>query len=103
MIFSVRQLQEKCIEQKMDLYQIFVDLNFDFDIVDRNTLWKILKKFECSDKFVSVLKGFHEGIKAHVNLDIKISYVNLVENSVKQGGITVSTRIVYYYGFLGDL
>ena len=41
MIFAVRQLQEKCFEQSMDLYSVFIDLTNAFDTVDREVLWKI--------------------------------------------------------------
>ena len=44
MIFSVRQVQEKCIEQRVSLYQVFVDLTKAFDTVNRDALWTILGK-----------------------------------------------------------
>ena len=37
MIFSLRQIQEKCIEQNMPLYMIFVDFTKAFDTVNRLT------------------------------------------------------------------
>ena len=40
MIFTARQLQEKCQEQNMDLYMTFVDLTKAFDIVIPECLWK---------------------------------------------------------------
>ena len=42
MIFSARQLQEKCQEQNMDFYMNFVDLTKAFDTVSREGLWKIM-------------------------------------------------------------
>ena len=42
MIFTARQLQEKCQEQNVDLYKIFVDLTKAFDTVSREGLWKIM-------------------------------------------------------------
>ena len=38
MIFTARQLQEKCQEQNVDLYMTFVDLTKAFDIVSREGL-----------------------------------------------------------------
>ena len=38
MIFAVRQLQEKCIEQNKHLYSGFIDLTKAFDIVNREAL-----------------------------------------------------------------
>ena len=47
MIFTARQLQEKCQEHNMDLYMTFVDLTKAFDTVSREGLWKIMAKFGC--------------------------------------------------------
>ena len=35
MIFAVRQLQEKCLEQRQVLYLLFIDLPKAFDTVSR--------------------------------------------------------------------
>ena len=45
MIFTLRQLQEKCREQQRPLYVAFYDLNKAFNSVHRETLWQILKKY----------------------------------------------------------
>ena len=45
MIFSVRQIHEKAIEQQQELYIVFVDFNKAFDTVDRDLLWKVLRLF----------------------------------------------------------
>ena len=44
MIFTARQLQEKCQEQNVDLYMTFVDLTKAFDTVSRDGLWKKIRK-----------------------------------------------------------
>lgn len=48
MVFATRQLHEKCREQNQELHMVFVDLSNAFDTVNRNALWKILRKFGCS-------------------------------------------------------
>ena len=42
MVFSVRQLQEKCREQQQPLYMAFIDLTKAFDLVSREGLFKVL-------------------------------------------------------------
>ena len=42
MIFTARQLQEKCQEQNIDLYVTFVDPTTAFDTVSREGFWKIM-------------------------------------------------------------
>ena len=47
-IFVLRQIQEKCREQTIDLYAAFVDLTKAFHAVSRDELWKILTGLGCS-------------------------------------------------------
>ena len=47
MIFSVRQLQEKCREQRQPLYVAFIDLTKAFDLVSRTGLFTLLEKIGC--------------------------------------------------------
>lgn len=48
--------------------------------MNRSSLWKILKKLGCLDKFVSVLRGFYEEIIADVCVGGNLSYLILIEN-----------------------
>ena len=66
MIFTARQLQEKCQEQNVDLYMSFVDLTKAFDTVSRVRLWKIMARFGCPAKFVAMVRQFHDDILARV-------------------------------------
>ena len=45
MIFTARQLQEKCQEQNVDLYMTFVDLTKAFDTVSSEGVLKIMAKW----------------------------------------------------------
>ncbi|KAK2176302.1 hypothetical protein NP493_672g01002 [Ridgeia piscesae] len=45
MIFCLRHLQEKCIEQYRPLYMVFVDFSKAFDTVGRTGLWQLLRKY----------------------------------------------------------
>jgi len=42
MIFTLQQLQEKCIEQQEQLVAVFIDFAKAFDTVDRQLLWDLL-------------------------------------------------------------
>ena len=57
MIFSLGQLQEKCIEQHKDLF---------LDTVNRDGLWAILAKIGFPAKFVNIIRSFHDGMLARV-------------------------------------
>ena len=56
MIFTARQLQEKCSEQGKDLYRCFVALSKAFDTVNREALWVVLEKSGCPSKFVRMIR-----------------------------------------------
>ncbi|XP_063615657.1 uncharacterized protein LOC134788764 [Penaeus indicus] len=47
MVFSIRQLQEKCREQRQPLFVAFIDLTKAFDLVSREGFFKILPKIGC--------------------------------------------------------
>ena len=68
MIFTARQLQEKCQEQNVDLYMTFVDLTQAFDTVSREGLRKIIAKFGCPAKFIAMVRQFHDGMLARVQM-----------------------------------
>lgn len=98
MIFSARQLQEKCREQRVDLYQVFIDLTKAFDTVNRNALWKILKRIGCPDKFVNILQSFHDNMQVWVSSSGELSDPINVNNGVKQGDIPAPALFsIYFY------
>lgn len=85
MVFAVRQVQEKCIEQQMDLYAVFIDLTKAFDTVNREALWVILNKLGCPRKFTTLVRLFHDNMTGQVlsNGDFTDSFN--ISNGVKQG------------------
>ena len=80
MIFSARQLQEKCIEQHVPLFQVFVDLTKAFDTVNRDALWKVLGKLGCPPTFLNMLKQLHRNMKACVAFNGLLSDEIAIDN-----------------------
>ena len=92
MIFTARQLQEKCREHKLPLYMAFIDLTKAFDTVDRQALWNILSRYGCPDKYVRILRLLHDGMTATVLSNSgSMSEPFTVETGVKQGCIIAPT------------
>ena len=91
MVFSLKQVQEKCIEQNMPLYMVFVDFTKAFDTVNRTALWKLLQRYGCPVKFTTLIKALHENMQARVSLNGELSDPFTVSTGVKQGCVLALT------------
>ena len=85
MIFAAMQLQEKCQEQRCDLYIAFADLTKAFGTVSNDGLWKLLAKYACPEKFISIVQQSHDGVRAHFQDNGDMLKAFAVTNRVKQG------------------
>ena len=84
MIFSVLQVQEKCIEENMDLVAVFIDLTKTYT-VNREALWVILSKLGCPTKFMNRIHQFHDDMTGQVLLHGEASEPFSISNGVRQG------------------
>ena len=91
MIFCLRQLQEKCIEQDRPLYMVFVDFSKAFDTVGRTGLWQLLRKYGCPEKFTKMIEALHTEMMANVSVGGEVSEPFSVTNGVKQGCVLAPT------------
>jgi len=96
MVFSLRQIQEKCLEQNMELYAVFIDFTKAFDTVSRDGLWSVLRKFGCTEKVINMIKALHEGMNAKVVQGKDNSKAFAVTNGVKQGCVLAPTLFSIY-------
>ncbi|XP_069181294.1 uncharacterized protein [Procambarus clarkii] len=64
--FLLRQLQEKCREQRKALSIAFIDLTMDFNLVRRDELFKILAKIGCPPTLLTMIQSFHEDMNGTV-------------------------------------
>ena len=85
MIFSVRQLQEKCQEQNKPLFLAFLDLTKAFDLVSRSGLFQLLKKIGCPPKLHSIIELFHTDMQSTVCFNDATSDPFPINSGVKQG------------------
>ncbi|KAI8515959.1 hypothetical protein Bbelb_067720 [Branchiostoma belcheri] len=85
MVFALRQVQEKCIEQRKDLFAVFIDLTKAFDSINREALWTILTKLGCPKKFTTLVRLFHDNMTAQVLIGGDFSKPFNITTGVKQG------------------
>jgi hypothetical protein len=65
-IFLIRQLVERCREQKKDLHMVFIDLKKAYDKVPRNAMWWALQKHKISIKYITLIKDMYDNIVTSV-------------------------------------
>ena len=100
-IFSLRQLQEKCREQgKLLLYVAFIDLTKTFDLVSRDGLLKILAKIGCPIILFSIVKSFHDRMKGTVLYDGATFNPFNILSGVKQGCVLAPTLFGIFFATL---
>ena len=96
MIFTLRQLQEKCREQHQPLYLAFIDLSKAFDRVSRELLWDFLAQYGCPDKFIRILRLLHDDMLARVLTNGGSSEPFKVTSGVKQGCVIAPTLFTIF-------
>ena len=69
----------------------FVDLTKDFDTVTQEDLWKIMAKFGCPDKFITMFRQLTDRMTTWILYDCDCSDTFPVSNKVKQGCILAPT------------
>ena len=51
------------------MYNIYIDLQETYDSVDRELLWVVLARFGVPETMLTVIRQFHEGMRARVRTD----------------------------------
>ena len=91
MIFSAREVQEKCMEQGRDICLAFIDLTKAFDSVNREATWACLARLGCPPKFVNIARQLHEGMEGCVLYDGEQYGSFNINTGVKQGCVIAPT------------
>ena len=85
MIFTVRHVQEKCLEQNLDFYSVFIDLTKAFDTINREALWDVLARYGCPPNVIQIIRLFHIDMTGQVLSSGEQSDPFSISNGVKQG------------------
>jgi hypothetical protein len=65
-IFLIKQLMERCREQKKDLHMVFIDLEKTYDKMPRNVMWWALQKHKVSTKCITLIKDMYDNVVTSV-------------------------------------
>ena len=86
-IFIVRQMQEKYLAKKKELWMAFVDLEKAFDRVPREVVWWALRKVGIDEWLVNVIKAMYFGNTTAVLMKGQVSAEFGVKVGVHQGSV----------------
>ena len=84
-IFSVRQVCEKYLSVKRDVYMAFMDLEKAYDRVDRNALWQVLRVYGVGGKLLKGVQSFYNESRACVRSESGYSEWFDVKVGLRQG------------------
>ena len=96
MISAARQIQEKCKEQTMDLYILFVDFYEAFDTVSRPGLSNILQRTGIPPKMVKTITCFHDSMNTILVNDSDSGELPAT-NRVKRGCVLAPTLFSFFF------
>ncbi|KAI8481620.1 hypothetical protein Bbelb_406210 [Branchiostoma belcheri] len=86
-IFILRQLQEKFLSKRKDLYFMFVDLEKAFDRVPREVLWWAMRKLGVQEWLVRVVQSMYCHARSSVRINGSYSSEFDVRVGVHQGSV----------------
>ena len=86
-IASIRWIIEKAREFQKNIYFYFID----YDYVDHNKLWKILKEMEIPDHLICFLRNLYAGQEATVRPGNEVTDLFKIGKGVSQGCILSSS------------
>ena len=67
------RLQELARKKRITLFVCSIDLTKAYDSVDPTILWTVLDRFGVPQNIISVIRQFHDGMRAFVRLDDGVS------------------------------
>ena len=70
-IANIHWIIKKAREFQKNIYFCFIDYAKDFDCVDHNKLWEILKEMGIWDHLTSLLRNLYTGQEAQLELDME--------------------------------
>ena len=88
MMFVIRRLQELARKKRTPLSVCFIDLTNAYDSGDGTLFWTVFARFGVQQNMISVIRRFHDGMRAYVRLDDRVCARGFaVEQGLRQGWV----------------
>jgi len=69
LILIVRYVQSLFLEKKLNLFMAFIDIAKAYDSIQRELIWKVLKKIGLPPLLIRMLKMIYESIECRVRVE----------------------------------
>ena len=99
-IANIHWIMEKAREFQKNIYFSFIDYAKDFDCVDQNKLWKILKEMGISDHLNCLLRNLYAGQEATVRTGHGTTDYFQIGKGVRQGCILSPCLFNFYAEYI---
>ena len=97
MIFCTRQMVEKAIEHREQLFLVFVDLRKAYDSVPREAMWRVLEKYGFPVQMINIIRSFHEDMSAELKIGGKLLEGRVGVSSGLRQGSTMAPALFYLF------
>ena len=88
-------------KRHIGLVRGYIDLTKAYDKVNREVLWKILRRYGLPERLVKVIIGFHEGSTARLQINGELSHAKIPLNrGLKQGSVLSPILFNIFFGVL---
>src|SRR5215469_2260738 len=84
-IFAVKGLCENNREKGREIYLGFMDLEKAYDRIDREALWRVVRKYGVNGRLITALKSFYVNSRACVKMDGWVGERFEVKVGLRQG------------------
>ena len=99
-ILISKLLGNSAYNQRMSDIRCYVDLTKAYDKVNRELLWKILRRLGIPDRLVNLIISFHEGASAQAQVNGVLSSPFPLQRGLKQGSVLSPILFNIFFGAL---
>ena len=86
-IHIIRRILEQYHQENIPTAMTFMDFKKTFDSINRETMWKIRRKYGIPDKIANIIKCLYDGSISAVRIDEILSKEFLITTGVLQGDL----------------
>ena len=95
--FILNNVLEDAKKDNKELWILFQDMSKAYDLVDKERLWKAMRRIRIPDKFINIVKSCLENRTNRVFTEVGTTDPYEMENGVDQGDIISPILWVIYY------